>query len=122
MNSRITEVDDEGAVLSTLEGDIKVCTLNIAGLKAEKVKYIAWYIRRHNIDVLFIQDTQLTVATAHWRKVELKQELGEDSYITSSAREESNIYTDVGGQMVIVMPRWPRTSPMWTLLTHQAQE
>jgi hypothetical protein len=54
MNSRITEVDDEGAVLSTLEGDIKVCTLNIAGLKAEKVKYIAWYIRRHNINVLFI--------------------------------------------------------------------
>ena len=106
MNSRITEVDDEGAVLSMLEGNIKVCTLKISGLKAEKVKYIAWYIRRHNIDVLFIQDTQLTVATAHWRKVELKQELGEDSYITSSAREESNIYTDVGGQMVIVMPRW----------------
>ena len=65
MNSRITEADDEGAVLSELEGDIKICTLNIAGLKADKVKYIAWYIRRHNIDVLFIQDTQLTVATAH---------------------------------------------------------
>ena len=70
------------------------------------MKYIAWYIRRHNIDVLFIQDTQLSVITAHWRKVELKQELGEDCYITSSAREDSNIYTEVGGQMVIVMPKW----------------
>jgi endonuclease/exonuclease/phosphatase family metal-dependent hydrolase len=72
----------------------------------DKVKYIAWYVRRHNIDVLFLQDTQLTTQTAHWRKAELKQELGEDCYITSSAREESQLYTSIGGQMVIVMPRW----------------
>ena len=60
MNVRVTELDDEGAELSELGSDIKVCTLKIAGLKSEKVKYIAWYIRRHNIDVLFIQDTQLS--------------------------------------------------------------
>ena len=61
MNARVTEVDDEGAELSTLGEDIKICSLNINGLKVDKVKYIAWYVRRHNIDVLFLQDTQLTV-------------------------------------------------------------
>ena len=106
MNARVTEVDDEGAELSSLGEDIKVCSLNINGLKADKVKYIAWYVRRHSIDVLFLQDTQLTVQTAHWRKAELKQELGENCYITSSAREESQLYTNIGGQMVIVMPQW----------------
>ena len=71
MNTRVTDVDDEGAELSSLGEDIKVCSLNINGLKADKVKYIAWYVRRHSIDVLFLQDTQLTVQTAHWRKAEL---------------------------------------------------
>ena len=106
MNARVTEVDDEGAELSVLGEDIKVCSLNINELKADKVKFIAWYVRRHIIDVLFLQDTQLTVQTAHWRKAELKQELGEDCYITSSAREESHLYTSIGGQMVIIMPKW----------------
>ena len=40
MNARVTEVDDEGAELSILGEDIKVCSLNINGLKADKVKYI----------------------------------------------------------------------------------
>ena len=75
MNSRVTEVDDEGAELSSLGEDIKVCSLNINGLKADKVKYIAWYVRKHSIDVLFLQDTQLTVQTAKlslnksWEKI-----------------------------------------------------
>ena len=107
MNARVTEVDGEGAELSTIGEDIKVCSLNIK----------AWYVRRHSIDVLFLQDTQLTVQTTHWCKAELKQELGGNCYITSSAREESQLYTSIGGQIVIVMPKWPQTLPMWTRRT-----
>ena len=39
MNAGVTEVDDEGAELSALGEDIKVCSLKINGLKADKVKY-----------------------------------------------------------------------------------
>lgn len=41
-----------------------------------------------NIDVLFIQDTQLTITTAHWQKAELKQELGDDCYIIENQQPE----------------------------------
>jgi hypothetical protein len=83
MKSRVTQVDDERAELSSLGEDIKVCLLNIRGLKADKVKYIAWYVCMHSIDVLSLQDAQPTVQTANCRKAELKQEL--EKIVTSVA-------------------------------------
>ena len=106
MESRSREVDNEGSKLSELDSDIRVCTLNINKLTEDKVQFIAWFITKNEIDVLFIQDTQLSMATAQWRKQELKRELGEDVFISCSAMEDSQAFTNVGGQMVIVSSRW----------------
>ncbi len=59
-NSDITSTwraSDEILYQTPLSGNFKVATWNYNKLTETKAEYIAWYMLKTNIDILFMQDT-----------------------------------------------------------------
>ena len=119
--------DDEEATLRLLEQfltsiaresyadqDLVVATLNIAHLKDHKLTLLLHYMRAYHVDVLCLQDVCLSPEQATFFKRRVTAALGAGTLVKASilsphpdppALRQSN---RVGGQFIIVQPRWGR--------------
>ena len=99
--------DDFGLRLNDDPNHLKVATLNVGGLNGDKLLFVAWYFSRLAIDVLFLQDTQLTAVDAVYKHSDFKDILGY-IYVSSTGSASTGQFTRVGGQTVLVSTRWAK--------------
>ena len=66
----------------------------------QKADYLAWYIMKKQLDVVFIQDARVTAAAFRGINLKLKAALGGDTLIASTVK--STTRGEAGGQIVIV--------------------
>ena len=102
--------DDFGVVLEKEVSNIKVATLNVGGINGDKLLFVAWYFRRLEIDVLFLQDTRASVVDSIYHHRDLKDLLGR-VYVSSTGTALTGQFTKIGGQTVIVSEKWARHVP-----------
>ena len=88
--------------------DIRVATLNVGGINNDKLMFIAWYFQRLEIDVMFLQDTQMSALNSMYNHRDLKDILGHNIYVSSSGTHHNGLFSRIGGQAVIVGERWSK--------------
>jgi len=91
-------------IVSTSEpitADIKVAYLNCDTLDDNNLEYILWFYEFHQIDVLFLIDTRLTVEGGFFENQRVKERLGNDFLVVHSAKRH---VVGTGGQMAIIRP------------------
>jgi hypothetical protein len=66
----------------------------------QKADYLAWYIMKKQLDVVFIQDARVTLAAFRGINLRLKAALGGDTLIASTIKSTTS--GEAGGQIVIV--------------------
>ena len=99
--------DDFGVIISKDECHLRVATLNVGGFNNDKLLLIAWYFERLELDVLFLQDIQLSALEAMYKHRDLKDILG-NIFVGSTATALTGQFTRIGGQMVLVNEKWAR--------------
>ena len=100
--------DDFSVTVSGSCSDIRVATLNVGGINNDKLLFIAWYFQRLEIDVMFLQDTQMSALNSMYNHRDLKDILGHNIYVSSSGTHHTGLFSRIGGQTVIVGERWSK--------------
>ena len=88
------------------EGDLKVATLNVNNLSIHQLGGVLWWMGRHEVDVMCLQDTRVRQRDAKLYKQWVREALGPQAkcFVHGGVHGEGQMA--IGGQMIIVGQLW----------------
>ena len=94
------------------EGDIRICTININGLWADKFMQLISFMKEYAIDVLICIDTRISLLAAKSFGQVAKEALGQGTFVgacdfgRARATRRRLSSQAAGGQLVVVSPKF----------------